>query len=600
MKTKFAFLLVRIVLVALLLTGLFLLWASLQSHETLASYLDQLAADGKLESFTISIYQTLKTPFAVVGTGLMLLTGFSLLRWENTRAWIHRFPTQARHFSSMVRKDAQHFANDVKAALVSQGRLATVALSGTIFTALVIRLANLDTPLGHDEAYMYNAFASRSLWHMVSDYHLPNNHVLLSIIIKTVTSLLGNHVWTLRLTTIVVGVLMVPVSYFFAKRFYSKETAVLSAMFVAVFPILVKYSVLARGYTIIGFITLLLFILADYVRIQKNRFVWLLILILSALGFFTIPIMLFPFGALYIWLLVSSIIRDTRSYESILDFLKYWLVSGIGAALITVFLYTPIIIYSYIRFFRNGVITPLSWNIFLITTWTRFQNTWADWTEFVPLWISLLGVFGFLVSLFFHKRFSKQKFSPQLAFLIWIITMLIVRRPDMMPRFWFFLAAPIVIWSAAGIIESLKLIPLKVGRSWNLAQVLVTITFVVAFAQGLFTVPSLPARWRVKDDMEKATMYLKDYIHPGDLVTTSMTHLPAVRYYFNYYGIPRGYIRQSGEFQRAFVIVDDQKGETLYSVAPKLGFDVPAVDMDTAKVLMEFDYLTIYECYPVQ
>jgi hypothetical protein len=73
-----------------------------------------------------------------------------------------------------------------------------------------------------------------------------------------------------------------------------------------------------------------------------------------------------------------------------------------------------------------------------------------------------------------------------------------------------------------------------------------------------------------------------------------------MRYYFNYYGIPRGFIREAGSFQRAFIIVDIEKGETLRSVAPKLGFDIPAIDMDTARELVRFDYLTIYECYPLQ
>ena len=98
--------------------------------------------------------------------------------------------------------------------------------------------------------------------------------------------------------------------------------------------------------------------------------------------------------------------------------------------------------------------------------------------------------------------------------------------------------------------------------------------------------------------MEKAAIHLKDYIHQGDLVTASTIHLPAVRYYFNYYGVPRGYIRESGTFQRAFIIVDSEIGETLYSVAPKIGFDIPAIDMDTAKVLAQFEYLIVYECYP--
>ncbi len=597
---KLFYLLIQIILAGIFLTGLFLIWASLQSFEILASLVNHLASDGEFESFTIFIYQILKVPFAVVGAGLVLFTGFMLLRWRNTETWIQRFPTQAKRFLSMLWRDSQSFINDTKSAFVSQGWLTTVVLFGVMFVAVVVRLKNLNFPLSHDEAYMYNAFASRSFWHMVSDYHLPNNHVLLSIILKIVTGLFGNHVWTLRLPTIIVGVLMVPASYFFAKRFYSRETATLSSILVAVFPILVQYSVLARGYAIIGLSTLLLITLADYVRVRKNRFVWLLIVLLSAMGFFTIPIMLFPFGAIYIWLIVSSVIGDTRSYGTRLSFFKYWASSGVVTALITIFLYMPIIIYSYDRFFGNGFIAPLGWDVFLVTTWTRLRNTWIEWTEFIPLWISLLGVFGFLLSLIFHKKFSRQKFPLQLAFLIWIATMLVVRRPDMLPRFWLFLTAPILVWSAAGIIESLKRIPLKIGKGWNPAQVFVTIIFAVVFAQGLSIVPSLSTQWNKKDDMENATIYLKDYVHLGDLVTASTARLPAMRYYFNYYEMPRGYIRQSGSFQRAFIIVDSQKGETLYSVAPKLGFNIPAIDMDTAKTLIQFEYLTIYECYPTQ
>jgi hypothetical protein len=148
--------------------------------------------------------------------------------------------------------------------------------------------------------------------------------------------------------------------------------------------------------------------------------------------------------------------------------------------------------------------------------------------------------------------------------------------------------------------EPLKRIPLKVGRGWNLAQVFISIIFAFVFAQSLFVIPSLSNQVMQKDDMEKVAIYLKDYIHPGDLVTASTAQLPATRYYFNYYEIQRGYIRQAGAFQRAFIIVDSQKGETLYSVAPKLGFDIPAIDMDTAKVLVEFEFLKIYESYPAQ
>jgi len=98
--------------------------------------------------------------------------------------------------------------------------------------------------------------------------------------------------------------------------------------------------------------------------------------------------------------------------------------------------------------------------------------------------------------------------------------------------------------------------------------------------------------------MANATMYLKDNIREGDLVTATPARLPALRYYFNYYGIPKGYIRQTGQFQRAFIIVDGTKLETLDTIAPQLYFDVPAVDMDTVEIVYQQDDFTIYECYP--
>lgn len=598
MKRKFLFIFLQIILICILLVGLLLIWASFQPFENLASLLNKLAPDGEFESFNLFIYQTLKLPFSLMGAALAGLTGFMLLRWEKTKLWLQGFPANTRRFFVMLGKDAHSFVQDASTAIVAQGWLTIAVLCGIMFVASIVRLENLDIPLGHDEAYMYDAFASRSLWHIMSNYHLPNNHVLLSIIMKLTTDILGNHVWTLRLPTIIAGVLMVPAAYLVAKRFYSKETAILSAILVAVFPPLVQYSVLARGYIIVGLMTLLLFALVDYVRLQKNRFAWLSVVILSALGFYTIPIMLFPFGALYIWLFISCLLDDTRSYDNKWDFLKYWLGSGISVAILTIILYAPIIIYSFNRFFGNGFIAPVEWDIFPITIWTRLRNTWIEWTMSVPLWIVFLGVLGFFIALVFHKKFTRQKFSPQIAFIAWIVILVLVRRPDMLPRFWLFLAAPLLIWSAAGIVESLKRLPLTVGKNWNPARIFVTIIFAFVLAQSLWTIPSLPAHWQKKDNTEKAVLYLKDFVHQNDLVTTSTARLPALRYYFNYHDLPRGLIRQSGKFQRAFILVDVQSGETLDSVAPKLGFDIPAIDMDTAKVLVQLDDLTIYECYP--
>ena len=598
MKQKIYLVFSQILLVGIFLIGLSLIWASMQSFDALTVLLNNLSPDGELETFSFTIYQTLKIPFAILGIGVVVLSVFVFFQWGKTVVWFQALPAQSKRFLCLLRTDTRLFWRDVKTALLKLGWQDIVVLLGGMFVAIVLRLENLHLTLTHDEAYMYNAFASRSFWHMISDYHLPNNHVLLSIFIKIVTSLFGNHLWALRLPTIIIGAFMVPATYFFAKRFYGKETALLSSILVAIFPILVTYSVLARGYILMGLIAIMLFTLADYARVKKNRFVWLLIAVFSALGFFTLPIMLFPFGALYIWLFISCIFNDFSSYETKLVFLRYWVCSGISAAILTILLYLPILLNSFDRFFGNGFIAPMEWAIFPVTTWVRVRNTWLDWTITIPIGITLLGVLGFCISLVFHNKLSKQKIPVQLAFLAWIVVMLLLRRPNMSPRFWLFLPAFLLTWVAAGIIEPLLRIPLNKWNNWEPAKIVVGVVFLSVVLHSLWSFPVLPDRLKEKDGIEEITLYLKDNLQQGDLVTASVRWLPSLRYYFNYHGIPRGTIRQAGEFQRAFIVVDSENDDTLYFVSPKMGFDVPVIDMDSAKIVFQVESWTVYECYP--
>jgi hypothetical protein len=297
-------------------------------------------------------------------------------------------------------------------------------------------------------------------------------------------------------------------------------------------------------------------------------------------------------------LLGSWALGDTTSYEPRSDFLKYWLGSGLGAALLTVFFYTPIFMYSFDRFFGNGFIAPLEWDVFPVTIWTRLRNTWTEWMLPVPPWIVLVGILGFVVALVFHKRWTGQKFPPQLAFFFWILALLLVRRPDMLPRFWLFLAPLVLAWAAAGIVEPLKSLRVGMGKSWTPAQAFVWLILALIAVQGLVMIPSLPSKIQSNDGMAKIALYLKNNIREGDLVTATSARLPALRYYFDTYGLPKGYIRPTGPFQRAFIIVDGKKLETLETIAPQLGFGIPAIDMNTVEIVYQQSDFTVYRANP--
>jgi hypothetical protein len=69
------------------------------------------------------------------------------------------------------------------------------------------------------------------------------------------------------------------------------------------------------------------------------------------------------------------------------------------------------------------------------------------------------------------------------------------------------------------------------------------------------------------------------------------------------YDIPSTYMRRSGTFERAFVLVRSvggsaNAGDTLELVAPRTASDVPAIDVATAKIVQQYEDLTLYESYP--
>ena len=132
------------------------------------------------------------------------------------------------------------------------------------------RFAYLWRPMGHDEAYTFMAFASRGLGVVISDYHLPNNHVFHTILVYLFYQFLGDSPAVIRLTAFFAGIFIIPASYLIAKTFYDWKIGLVSASITAAIPVMVDYSTTARGYTIITLFTLILVAFAAYVKGSQN------------------------------------------------------------------------------------------------------------------------------------------------------------------------------------------------------------------------------------------------------------------------------------------------------------------------------------------
>ena len=171
----------------------------------------------------------------------------------------------------------------------------TIGLALVVVAGFFLRLHFLSYPAHFDEVMSYTRFASGTAWTAVSFYPAPNNHVLHSLCLLLSTRLLGSGLPAIRLTAFIAGVLAIPATYILGRQLYDERVGLFGAAMMAVSSYHIQYSVNGRGHTLIVLWVLLGFILADRLRRHNQLRDWLLFTLVSLLGFFTIPVMLYAY-----------------------------------------------------------------------------------------------------------------------------------------------------------------------------------------------------------------------------------------------------------------------------------------------------------------
>jgi uncharacterized membrane protein len=559
MKSRFNFF-VWLLTAILIASALFLVYLVFLSYPSLRVLFDSIMPDhnfNSLKSWNVWIFKVLFGVGALFFLGLATLTAFR--RWNLiSRIW-KRFWLDARRSLDFLRLQKRDL-----------GFLAGVL--ALIFLAVVFRMENANSFMKHDEAYTYITF-SRSLFSAMTDYSKPNNHILHSILVFFSTRIFGKGAWVVRLPAFLAGVLLVPASYWLASRLYDRWTALGTAFLVAWFPPLVAYSNDARGYTMLALFTLIILALGDHVRQDKNLFFWALISIFSALGLYTIPIMLFPFGLLFVWLFLENQVSGPGPYRSKKEFLGYWLAAGLGSAVLTALFYTPILIFtSAENLFANDMLAPVPWKDLLVNLSARFPGTWAEWTTQVPTAVLILLEIGWVLSLVFHSKLAKSRIPLQLAALLWFSALIFIRRPNVEARFWSFLMPLVLLWAAAGTLGLLQKVRLKFSFGISLAAPILGVLMVYGFWHASWLLPQLPTLWAGRAKQEVAVLFIQSHLQQDDMIVVSSPDDAPVWYYSDLHGIPDAYFNnKNSNFKRAIILVDTQWDQTLQWVLDDRG-----------------------------
>lgn len=245
--------------------------------------LASLAPDGEVELLTAELLRRLR--FAAAA-GLLAPAFLLWASWRRRPA----IENAAARLAAASSRLSRSLGRDLRRLAGWRPALAICLLG------FLVRLVYLGAPMRHDEAKTFFAFVARPLSDAISNYYVPNNHILHTLLAHLSWRLFGDAPEVLRLPAFLAGCGLVPLTFLAGLRLFERRSATWAAALVALCPPLIDYSTDARGYTLVAAAALASF----WILTGRDRqpLAWAATAVLGALGLFAVPVMAFPLGAL--------------------------------------------------------------------------------------------------------------------------------------------------------------------------------------------------------------------------------------------------------------------------------------------------------------
>ena len=576
----------------LLIAALICLAAAICPFSVYRSAADGLASDGNMESLTPERAIILRVVFA--GASVFFL---GLFAWGiRAGAGRRRFFRSLAALPGRCFRDISPFFRDLGAAFSPKRSgfwlFLLIFIAGTL-----LRLLRLNDPLMHDEAYSMAIWGRSDLLFAISDYHLPNNHVFHSFLVNLIYHHLGHSVALLRLPVFLSGSLLIVMVWLLGRLFYNDFVGLTAAGLTAFAPFLVFYSVNARGYEMQAFLSVMTVGLAVYAKRRKNIFAWLLLILISALNFFTLPIALYPFGGICIWLFLNVIFfREASSvWRSRWQLFKYLIFMGLCVSLLSMLLYVPLLRYSgWNSFFGNIYIGGVDADAFPVTMLSRLTDNVHAFIDTLPRVVVWIITAGICASVFVFRRTSRERISYGLSLLLWMTLVIPFQKPNLWPRTLLFLHPFLLMFAASGL-SALRLIP-----SWGKAAGWICAALVAAAGVSQF----LPVRDTVGkiglDERAVRIILDREGDNAGNIhfVTAAQDNAP-LWIYADAYGLPGKIFDKRETFNTVYAFVNPlndswQGPQTLDDLLDRFSPGGNFIDMDSAEILMEEDSGVLY------
>ena len=336
-------------------------------------------------------------------------------------------------------------------------------IAPTLFAITVIgaavRIGFLDHPIRYDEALNYLWFSSRSPGYVLSHYN-PNNHVLHTFLVRFTTALFGAEPFALRLPTFIGGVLLIPLSAWMSwSLFRSKWGALVTAVAIAVSSQLIEYSANSRGYLWLSvFTTAAIIIVVHAIASPARLRLWLLWGVVSALGAYTLPLMIYPFAGMVVAILLTAFFRSAAGERRAM--IRGAVIGSAVCGLLTFGLYAPILLTQGVaETWKTREMTYVIWGPRVGSFGSMLSGVWDEWIrDTAPVWRWGLtaGGIAYLVTALRHP--IGTRLIPLIVIAV-VLCIIAAQGAPLRSRAWMFVL-PMFLASAVEGLRTLRPAPL--------------------------------------------------------------------------------------------------------------------------------------------
>jgi hypothetical protein len=472
-----------------------------------------------------------------------------------------------------------------------------IALAILVASALALRLRYLGQPMRNDEAYSYLYFALPSLRTAVSDYTVPNNHVFHTVLVWAATRLFGNSPEVIRLPALIAGVLCVPATWMVARALAGPDApgrgaGLLAAAAVAVLPALLLYSTNARAYMLICLATLLLVWIGERLLQAESLALWAAVIVVGALGMWAAPVMLYPLGAVSLWLMLEH--ARTDGARGALRFVPRIAAAAAAVLALAALLYLPVLLRSGPAVLTgNRFVEPLTWSG-LVAQRAPFARALR---ELLGLGLSRLELLGALLvallGVLAPAEGRARRATLAIATAAWCGVLILATRRPPPARVLLFLAPLWCVYVGIGLSWLVSRIRVPRAPVHALGAVLLFALLAVQAVRSRAVLESEETDWiGMRDARALAALIASG--RAGDRIVINRSSSPPLDYYlYRLTGRRLADFANAERRTRVLLVLDDRHGQTLQRVMP-LHREVEWTSLGPPTLLRRFPGASVY------